>query len=1203
MFQTIFNLYAASVFSEHPLALWPIDDDFGYVSLIDANPQWVASGGSLLYSGSAQYIPVDKPSETVGVADALVDYSSDIQTFAASATMTLKTQSFNNLAKIDSSKPTVSVSAYVYEYSDIILNCKIGFEYIDPITSTTERSYTTYTAFSSDSWEKIDHVFTLGEKSWATTESVNIFPFLEISFKNGNKVFSLYNFSVGQWSEEYNDESAGVIPVPITSTSASAGLVTSLGINSASAATIKVIETDPYNLSNQDIGYYIIQKNKMLATNSKLPMVFGSRNITEIYTSPVGNIPSMIFPGKGFFHEYGRYRDLTAEFWLRIDVKSNEKIKIFGPLTTEDGLYVHESFITLRLGPYEKSYFIGKWYRPMLIDITYSSATTTVMINGDTVISIDLNQDDLDLPSISPAASSDWVGFYGNDNASPYQIDCFAIYPYIVAGQLAKKRFVYGQAVGKSDDIVRNFNGDLTNIDFSFAKYTSDMVYPDMTKWSAGFASNINANSRYLALPDYQLPEILYYGSDLSIFNLNRLLRTWGGIGGNADANDSAYFWSRWTSGIWNALAVSREANVLYDNYFVQSDLTSQAYISLRPSSLYNSLYGYIGFQSINVINELVNSIFGVFSLSQNELDNYILAEGITTSNYQNKELTLMHFINSSTNDVFKIYIDLQNNGGTITANNLIYQYNSDVLSSQPFGSINDDQYFVAGVFLEKINKYYSSILRNFFANRQNIKLNVGGYQNSMFPGKIYKVTFNNKFFTNKDLKNNIATNGTFTSNNSHLISESSSLVDYIGNYTLLFKRTNNMLIMDIGCAGYWEDSLPLSYFGSTIKNAEGENTVYDLDLLQFNIDYPSSIVTTEDLNNAINADNLVSYITLQSKEDVGNINYSQYVATKELTTNRVVDFETAGIDPDVTKFKIIDGTVVFPPKSIISFDDAYVTFHLELKTDGINTNPVQLHRMSMSSLAFDQSTLYPINTTTGNKIYPFVKNGAAYSTKIKNPFLMYKDSMPYLYLTGDSGISAIAYDEIDSGSISRGISIPINPNKYSSYDLHGFHIWICYNKSKLIGSTQNIMSVITSDNKYNIFIEPEYQNKRGYLKAYYGKQSRQTPYSNAVFYQNGVLMNRPYLRPSIWSLMTVVFKEPLSFDNFIGQLEINPGVVFNNIAFFNQDIERSVDDIFESHLGLSHIVASDQTTLSLDNKDLLVYSDIEFTTFSGKLV
>ena len=176
----------------------------------------------------------------------------------------------------------------------------------------------------------------------------------------------------------------------------------------------------------------------------------------------------------------------------------------------------------------------------MLIDITYSSAVTTVMINGDTVISIDLNQDDLDLPSISATTSSDWVGFYGNDNVSPYQIDCVAIYPYIVAGQLAKKRFVYGQAVGKSDDIVRNFNGDLTNIDFSFAKYTSDMVYPDTTKWSAGFSSNINANSRYLSLPDYQLPEILYYGSDLSMFNINRLLRTWGGIGGNADANDSS---------------------------------------------------------------------------------------------------------------------------------------------------------------------------------------------------------------------------------------------------------------------------------------------------------------------------------------------------------------------------------------------------------------------------------------------------------------------------------------------------------------------------------------------------------------------------------------------------------------------------------------------------------------------------------------
>jgi len=563
-----------------------------------------------------------------------------------------------------------------------------------------------------------------------------------------------------------------------------------------------------------------------------------------------------------------------------------------------------------------------------------------------------------------------------------------------------------------------------------------------------------------------------------------------------------------------------------------------------------------------------------------------------------------MYFYNASNNNAFKIYIDLKNVSGTITFNNIIYEYNGQVLYSTEFGSVtNNDQYFVAGIFLDKINSYYAAELRNFFANRQNIQLNVGSYQNSMFPGKIYKVTFNNKFFTNKDIINNMSADGRFVSGNSHLISASSSLVSYIGNYTMLFKKTNEIIVMDIGSSGYWEDSLALSYFGTQVKNAAGEMVFDDLDLLQFNIDYPSSIVTTEDLDNAVNADNLISYITLQSKEDVGNINYSQYTVTKELTNNRIVDFEETNINPDITKFKVIDGTIVFPPKAIINFADAYVTFHLELKTDGINTNPVRLHRMSLASLAFDQSTLYPINTTTGNNVYPFVKNGSSYSTKTRNPFLIYKDSMPYLYLTGDSGISTIAYDEIDSDSITRGISLPINNGKDEEYSLSGFNIWLCYNQSKLITKSQKLFSVITSDNKYNFYIEPEYGGKRGYLKAYSAIQSREVPYSNVLLYQNGIEMEKPYLRPSIWSMITVAFPTPLQFNNYIGQLEVNPGIVFNNVALFNQNIERSVDDIFESHLGLSHIVASDQTTLSFDNKDLLVYNDIEWTTFSGKMV
>jgi hypothetical protein len=35
MSSTISNLYASKIFAEHPLALWPLDDNLPYISLLE----------------------------------------------------------------------------------------------------------------------------------------------------------------------------------------------------------------------------------------------------------------------------------------------------------------------------------------------------------------------------------------------------------------------------------------------------------------------------------------------------------------------------------------------------------------------------------------------------------------------------------------------------------------------------------------------------------------------------------------------------------------------------------------------------------------------------------------------------------------------------------------------------------------------------------------------------------------------------------------------------------------------------------------------------------------------------------------------------------------------------------------------------------------------------------------------------------------
>jgi hypothetical protein len=129
---------------------------------------------------------------------------------------------------------------------------------------------------------------------------------------------------------------------------------------SSGSAGISIVTADSYGISESYNGYYIIDNKKMLATNSNLPMVFGSSNITNIRPPVSPGMPSIVIPGKGFLNSTGKYLEMTAEFWLRVYTQSTNPIRIFGPINSEDGLYVEEEFLTLRIGKYTKSYFIGK---------------------------------------------------------------------------------------------------------------------------------------------------------------------------------------------------------------------------------------------------------------------------------------------------------------------------------------------------------------------------------------------------------------------------------------------------------------------------------------------------------------------------------------------------------------------------------------------------------------------------------------------------------------------------------------------------------------------------------------------------------------------------------------------------------------------------------------------------------------------------
>ena len=482
MSEYIANLYAARIFAEHPISFWSLDDNVSYISKLSISQKDITNWD--LYNLQEAVSPSVVYGEPIPSTNGkfyvkIVSASSSLSASAIASPI-------NTKLDLDPDKKTISINSFVYDQTGSVLSFDIGFKYNNSIY------YNRITSPENKKWLKLSHSIELPEGN------VDIYPFFRVNYTNAGSNSDLYNIvlnaiSVGQWSELFHYETTGKIPEQLSSGSL-------LNILSASTYTllspsaITVIPADSYGIGNSSSGFYLVEKNRMLASSLDFPVTYGSNNITSLKHSLYGKTPSLVFQGQGFLNEFGRYRSLTAEFWLRAYTTAKNPIKIFGPLTSEDGIYIENDFIIIKIGQNKKAHFIGKWYRPMLVNFVYNVTTASLLINGSSVIQMNLSQDQLSFPEIG----LDFLGFFTDEEITTMEVDSFAIYPYVVPEQIAKRRFVYAQGVEAVNNIATSFSGDSFQLDFPYAKYTSTLNYPDMNDWNSGYFNNLKSTSRLL---------------------------------------------------------------------------------------------------------------------------------------------------------------------------------------------------------------------------------------------------------------------------------------------------------------------------------------------------------------------------------------------------------------------------------------------------------------------------------------------------------------------------------------------------------------------------------------------------------------------------------------------------------------------------------------------------------------------------------
>ena len=1038
------NLYADKVFSEHPLGLWPMDEANHFLSLFSQNNKsmqgWAISGGTKeVVSVTSLEPPVEGPTVQVSTDDSLQ--------------VSLESGQLISFDTLDRSRNTLNISFYIYSQNASISSVDLGIKY-----GSTE-DVETFDLIGSGSWVFVSRTIDIPDSS--DTFSV----VLKINAESSGSYSSYINgLSLGQWSERYNTYSSGTVTSKLQS----------LATNPVALFDFDAVSASAYGLSD-DRGYYLASANKLFAYNDGIPLVYGSSNSTQIINNPDG--PSVIIPGKGFLNDAGRNRDYTLEFWMRASLSSSDSVRICGPISSDDGLYVDKQFLTLKVADQKVSHFIKNWGRPMLIDIRFIEGSVSLMINGEEVAQISINNQTVDLPtkfdesiaSIYYGADQDWIGFYGSENLATFSIESPAIYSYPVPSAVAKRRFVYGQGVEYPNSNNEAISGTSAVIDYRNAGYANNVIYPDTHNWDQGLSENIDTQNKTLSAPRYELPSVILNGSS-------------------------------------------------YDNWLENSKVTSRE--STRPHLSFDGFSGHLLFQSLDTLKEELSAFYVIFRSNSTDLQTVLYVEDKTNGNYF--EITI------SGNDL----IYTLNYSGTITSVTRPGQNISGITSA---AGVNLATF--SSQFGENVQAFFGSRhkLRMYVASRPNLQNQFTGRVYKVgfaSPRNAIKIE---QFFDSEGISLNIENlfqeyldeteidivGGQANTDYDELETLSggapdtflttSTLYGHTATYTLSPKFYLDAFILDVDADLSWQDYRPLSFFAKDNK----------LDYMQFNVTVPKTNKIVDGLVDASDS-SIRTYVAFDYTSNGANRLSESYTNTVSLPESRVV-YPTSTWASE--KYEVVDGSIIYPPEGV-PFNDLAIIVYIDADIPGVNSSNMSISSLQLASQVLNEDRNTKIKTKFGQEIYTSLVSGIYPLYTGKNPVQIYKNSTPYLYLCDDSGIRLAG-----NPSPSRGIVFPINEEGAPVYRLGAVQMFLNYNQSAFPATPEQVFRLETRTSTVDGFIVKESGDSERGLLYLRDEQGNQIP--DVSIYINGKLVKDAYLMLNQWDVVAIQIGTPMDFDSF----------------------------------------------------------------------
>jgi hypothetical protein len=834
------------------------------------------------------------------------------------------------------------------------------------------------------------------------------------------------------------------------------------------------IEAKAYGLGT-DSGYYLVNKNVISARNASVPMVYGSGSSTVISENLSGEA-SLIVPAYGFLNEIGQYNKTTFEMWLRINPKTTSATKIFGPLSTTDGLYVDGPFLIYKVGNNIISHFVGEWGRPMLVQLCLSPDNMSMFLNGEQISSKTIDMSEITFAqSEVNSKDNNFVGFYSTSEIGTYELDCVAIYPYQINQVLSLRRYGYAQAVDFPTKSVKAYAGKAAVFDYPFAKYVNNHNYGSGSKnnWKQGYSDNTQVAENILKTPSYELPSFVFAEGTFKDF---------------------------------------------IDSTGNQTQTETVNSFSLKPSGWTRTdESGYILIENLDILNDQAKIIYGVF-------------KAVSADSSSGVPKTLIRLENDYTED----YLEITYEYGSVYYKTSIA---GTVTTLKTVSSIAVGDLFAVGLDIDVLTTAYPAV-KTLLGNSSLTKIYIGGNKDldsaDTFAGKIYSIGIG----TGKSREiAKAATSTLFDSNG--IMSDTDAnyaiLQTLTSSYTLVSRTIVGRSYIDISTSSRWQDYVPLQSLAKYVKDSSG-NDYYELDFVQFNVNYPPSLIlsgTNIDTSNS----KVKTYVSFQSISSGANADLDS-LTTISATANGIHVPATGWA---TKKYEVIDGTVVYMPTDGGYSLDAYaLAIHMTIESDGVINTPISVRSLQIAPKSLNDVLENPVGTRFGTDVIPYTYSSGSYNYKTQNEFKIYKGSSPHLYLSNQSGISMIG--NYDSGT-NRGLQINLNEELLNPYKISSVQITMKFDLDEFSTTAATMLEIYNGTSSVTFTIDSNGgDNSRGIISS---------SSTDVEFFLNGKLVANPIVSLRQWNTIGIRFKTLFSFAGSEGYFRIKYPMLVNNVSFY----------------------------------------------------